>query len=121
MALAHLFDNTWEVSMGPDMLIVEQIMARATAGAVYQTYQVSADNSNPWKVRYRKIQDYLDDYFGKVLADVGSAPPSTLWRDMIAYLKSTPPFDRQLWPYHEFGASRRMKRPASPIDASVER
>ncbi len=112
--------DTWSVSLGQDMHLVEQGMARATAGDAYVTYTVSPPNADPWQVRYFNIQNYLNDRFGADLGKHTFGPHEysrARWRKMIEFLQRTPPFNAQLWPYKEFGAARRMRRPPSPVDA----
>ena len=112
--------DTWAVSLGQDMLLVEQGMARATAADAYVTYTVSPPHADPWQVRYARIRKYLNDRFeaGLRKRTWGLNDNSrALWRAMVEYLQRTPPFNQQLWPYKEFGAARRMIRPPSPVDA----
>jgi hypothetical protein len=111
------------VSMGENMVEVEQGIARATAGAVYVTYTVSPPGSNNWNVRYANIRNYIEDHFGHTLRaqTPTQGVPGLCWTEMIDYLSSTPPFNLQLWPYRLFGLAKRLRRPASPVDASAER
>ena len=122
MAEVPRIDDAWMVSMGPDLEVVERTIARATAGAVYQTYEPApAGTGRP--ARYNRIVDYLEDRFNASLEPHQTGQPIGKWGEqwtaMIDYLEETPPFDKYIWPYRYFGLKKRMKRPPSPVDASA--